>query len=123
MQLHSALCINMKYRITKENIEFLASGDEQPALVKAIVEALVPKITDKLYFYSPDEGVRASISESNQIALVVMNDSNGETFHRYKRIHYYNGCTTLVPVLSGVIKKNQWVKICDQISSLYHAHA
>ena len=113
----------MKYRITKENIEFLASDKEQPALAKAIVEALVPKITDKLYFYSPDKDVRASVAESNQRSLVVMDDSSVETFQRYKRIHYYNGCTTLVPVLSCAIKKNQWVKICDQIAGLYREYA
>jgi len=113
----------MRYQITKENIEFLAEPEEQPYLVKAIVEVLVPKVANKLYFYSTDSSVRASVAGVVKSGLVVMDESGVDTFHRYKRIHYHNGCTTLVPVLSGAIKKNEWVKLCDNISSMYHENA
>lgn len=113
----------MKYRISKENIEFLSEAVEQPALVKAIVETLVPRLADKLYFYSPEASVREAVAESVSVGLVVVDDSSVENFHRYKRIHYYRGCTSLVPVLSGIVKKSEWVKVCEKITELYHQYA
>lgn len=113
----------MKYRISKENIEFLAEAAEQPALVKAIVETMVPKLADKLYFYSPESSVREAVSDAVGVGLVVVNDSSVETFHRYKRIHYYRGCTSLVPVLSGIVKKSEWATVCEKIAALNHQYA
>ena len=91
--LHNKLlCINMRYRISKENIEWLAEAGEQSALVKAIVKVLVPKFINKLYFYSPDNDVRDSVdSVANETVkgLVVMDESGVDTFHRYKQwLHY-----------------------------------
>lgn len=113
----------MKYRIKRENIEFLAEEDEVSAIVRAIVESLVPKKADKLYFYSGNTKLRESVAKMDVPGLITMTEDNADTFQRYQRIHYHNGCVTLVPIVDGKLKQNEWIEACKNVSTLLNRYA
>lgn len=109
----------MKYRISKENIEFDVKDEHLLALIIAALNVLVPTKFKKLYFLGMEGSEYPELRKLKESGLVVLSEDNGSTLLRKERIIHRRGYAVLVPSLSGIVKHKEWQPICERISSTY----
>jgi len=109
----------MKFRVSLENIEFIAEPDEHYKIIEAIIDVVTPNICKKLYFHASDDLVFETVSKLKLNNLVILDSTSVENICRYKRVYSHNNCVSLVPVLSGSLDKKVWVKYSKDISARY----
>jgi len=107
----------MKYHITRENIEFEFKEDNLYSIVSAILKVLIPNKIKKLYFSGNEGNNYLELKSLENNGLTILNSNNDTTLLKKERIIHYNGYIVLVPLLSGIIKLNEWQPICEEISN------
>jgi len=110
----------MKYTISKNNIEFYVPDTDMALLVKSILNVLVPGTINKLYFSGSPDIDYSSLQSLHNNGLIFLSEDNSNILINKKRLIHKAGTLTLVPVLSGIIKRNQWQPICDRIINVYN---
>ncbi|MDO3384963.1 hypothetical protein QWI17_03805 [Gilvimarinus sp. SDUM040013] len=105
----------MKFRVSRENIEFYFDEKEALVVITAIHKVLVPKHTTQLYFHTDLELTDKGMDSLKKQGLVVLSDDNNSTLLKKQRVLLYKEMAVLVPVLSGMVQKSVWQPICQNI--------
>ncbi|WP_041598470.1 hypothetical protein [Hahella chejuensis] len=109
----------MKYRVSKENIEFKIDDESITRLVRAVLKVVVPSKFNKLYFLGIEGYYYPDMNEMKNSGLVVLTESNHSTLIKRERLIHRHGCAVLVPSLNGIVKHNEWQPVCERIASEY----
>ena len=117
--LAQALYEKMKYRISKENIEFEVSDENIKALVRAVLKVAVPSKIKKLYFLGVEGRDYPELKNMKESNLVILTEDNDSTLLRKERLIHRQGYAVLVPCLRGIVKHNEWQPVCEGIASAY----
>ncbi len=108
----------MHFKVNDTNVRIDLADEEIEPTVIAIVNVLIPRVADKIYFlrkHDKDYSRLTHLSQSRGDFCVLDIDQPDRTFLRHFRIVESDGCLYIAPNRIGKIDRGLWRSLCEKI--------